>query len=182
MSASLVSAILKKTEPFLHSSNGFLTIKRDHARWSVTDNRKQKNHVKFLVLKVVATWALQISEKWLPTRVFETVFDWKTKWLFTKWSLMGGELLMRSGPAAMGELTVPCKRKSTIQSKERMDQMGLWPQKSHSSHINSSYNEFTTHLKRISSSLKFTLHQSHAIICFPLKLFNRLYKNLILIA
>ena len=89
---------------------------------------------------------------------------------------------MRSGPAAMRELTVPCKRKSTIQSKERMDQMGLWPQKSHSSHINSSYNEFTTHLKGISSSLKFTLHQSHAIICFPLELFNRLYKNLILIA
>lgn len=89
---------------------------------------------------------------------------------------------MRSGLVAMRELTVPGKRKNTTQLKERIEQMGRWPQKSHGSHINSSYNEFTLHLKRISSSLKFTLHQSHTIICFPLELFNRLYKNLILIA
>lgn len=44
--------------------------------YSITSKlQKTKEYVKFLVLKVVATWALQISEKWLPTRVFETVFD-----------------------------------------------------------------------------------------------------------
>ena len=77
---------------------------------------------------------------------------------------------MTSGPVAMRELTIPCKRKNTIQPKERIRYGTM------------AYNEFTPHLKRISSSLKFTLHQSHAIICFPLELFNRLYKNLILIA
>ena len=87
---------------------------------------------------------------------------------------------MTSGPVAMRELTIPCKRKNTIQPKE--NQIWDYGSKNHVSHINSSYNEFTPHLKRVSSSLKFTLHQSHAIICFPLKLFNRLYKNLILIA
>ena len=62
----------------------FFSIIRDHAGWSFTGNRKQKNFVKFLAIK----WSqsLKISDK----RVFETVFDWETKRLFVKWSLTGG--------------------------------------------------------------------------------------------
>ena len=37
-------------------------------------------------------------------RVFKTVFDWDTKWLFTKWSLMGGGRLREV--VTRGELTV----------------------------------------------------------------------------
>ena len=40
--------------------------------------------------------------------------------VITKWSLTGGESLMTSGPVAMRELTTPCKRKNTIQPKERI--------------------------------------------------------------
>ena len=39
----LIWSALFRNELLLHSSNGFVTIIRDHARWSLTGNRKQKN-------------------------------------------------------------------------------------------------------------------------------------------
>ena len=65
--------------------------------------KKTKEYVKFLAQKVV-TVVWEIYTVVTYERVFETVFDWATKWLFVKWSLTGGGCLREV--VAMRELTV----------------------------------------------------------------------------
>ena len=93
---------LFKNELLWHSSNSFVTIIRDHAWWSLTRNRKQKNMSNFWPKK----WSQSFKKftQWSLTRDFETVFDWETNGLFIKWPLMGGGRLREV--VAMRELTV----------------------------------------------------------------------------
>ena len=77
---------------------------RDHARWSLTGNRKQKSMSNFWPKSGRGRLRKLRSGRLREARVFETVFAWETKRLFVKWSLMGGGRLRKV--VAMRELTV----------------------------------------------------------------------------
>ena len=92
---------LFKNELLWHSSNSFVTIICDHARWSLTGNRKQKNMSNFWPKK----WSQSFKKftQWSLTReILKQCLTEKQK--DVKWPLTGGGRLREV--VAMRELTV----------------------------------------------------------------------------